>query len=220
MVFKRLKRHSNHKLMSDPNSICADIVLNDTSPSMTETGFEAGKTKRDHMHEAAETYLETKAAQRPQDYVAIIGYDSDATMCCGLMSISQQYQTIWEAAQRIKSLSGGGTQIALALKMALDLITREGWVSANGVLVRVLAYSDGHDQSQELALMHANELKRKGVLIETFGIARDRTEVAEDFLRQVASETNGFVHYRFLGDADTVRHTFKKLATGMLVFEG
>ena len=213
-------RFANPMEILDPNDTCVDILLNDTSPSMDEDGFEPKKTKRDHMHEATEDYLEIKRLQRPQDYVAIIGYSHRATLCCGLSNVYEQYPEIRDALAKLKTLSGYGTRIQPALKKVLDLVRCEDWVHADGVLVRVLAYSDGQDQSQPGALRLADELKSMGVMIECFGIARNRTEVDEAFLRQVASETDGFVHYRFLGDGELVRRTFTKLATGTLVFEG
>ncbi len=213
-------RFANPMEILDPNDTCVDILLNDTSPSMDQDGFEPKKTKRDHMHEAAEEYLEIKRQQRPRDYVAIIGYSHRATLCRGLSNVYEQYHEIRDALAKLKTLSGRGTRIQPALKTALDLVRPEDWVHASGVFVRVLAYSDGQDQSQPGALRLADELKSMGVLIECFGIARNRTEVDEAFLRRVASETDGFVHYRFLGDGERVRRTFTKLATGTLVFEG
>ncbi|HQH54783.1 MAG TPA: VWA domain-containing protein, partial [Candidatus Hydrogenedentes bacterium] len=195
-------RFANPMEILDPNDTCVDILLNDTSPSMDQDGFEPKKTKRDHMHEAAEEYLEIKRQQRPRDYVAIIGYSHRATLCRGLSNVYEQYHEIRDALAKLKTLSGRGTRIQPALKTALDLVRPEDWVHASGVFVRVLAYSDGQDQSQPGALRLADELKSMGVLIECFGIARNRTEVDEAFLRRVASETDGFVHYRFLGDGE------------------
>jgi hypothetical protein len=118
-------------------------------------------------------------------------------------------------------LPGGGTVMKTGLSKAVALVRDDlGYGLLRKGLVRCLAYSDGFDSSDRAALRFAEKLRRYGVLIETFGVGRDPEDVDEEFLRLVASRDGSFVHYRFLGDGQSVRETFTALASGVLTFDG
>ena len=203
--------------------ICQDILVEDISPSMAGHGFEPGKTKIGLMYEASVSFLNTKLAQRPQDKVAVVTFDAKGQERCGLLNVATYYSRILAAMEKASVISGGGTCIQSALRIALKLVEGSRWLHPAGsaeVITRVLSYSDGEDQSKAEALRYASQLKELGVVIWTFGIGERRTCVDERFLRSIATETDGVKNYRFLGDGDAIRQTFTKLATGMLVFEG
>jgi hypothetical protein len=118
-------------------------------------------------------------------------------------------------------LPGGGTAMKTGLSKAVALLREDlGCGLLRKGLVRCLAYSDGFDSSDRAALRCAEELRRCGVLIESFGVGRDPQDVDEEFLRGIASRDGSFVHYRFLGDGHAVRETFTALANGVLTFDG
>ena len=103
-----------------------------------------------------------------------------------------------------------------ALEIASSLIE----FGKSDVMYRVLAYSDGCDSDSLRGDEVSAPLKANDVLIETFGVADSPEYVDEDFLKNVATtDPNGFVHYRFLGDNDTLQETFSNLATGMLTVD-
>ena len=83
----------------------------------------------------------------------------------------------------------------------------------------VSLYELRRNHETKSALRLAERLKSAGVLIETFGVGIDPSDVDESFLRGIATVENGFAHYRFLGDGAAVRETFASLATGMLTVE-
>jgi len=127
---------------------------------------------------------------------------------------------------RMPGLKHGGTNLAAGLGIASDLLGEshpafDRWLGQEqgGTLLRVIAYSDGHDQNGRAGRRLANRLKNQGVLVETFGIAPSPSQVGERFLRRVATTDEAGCHYRFLGDADTVRDAFEQAAEGTLIFE-
>jgi len=214
-------RYANPSAILDPDIAIGDVIVCDISASMDEKSFEPTKTKRHVMHEALVSYLDIKRTHRPQDYVAIIAYETTATVCCPLLNIRCHSDQIRTALHRMEHLPVGDTSMKTGLRKVMGLVREDiGYGLLRNGIVRCLAYSDGYDSSTWAALWCARKLRRIGVLIETFGVGRDPTEVDEGFLRGIASSEDNFVHYRFLGDGDAVRETFLALANGGLTFDG
>jgi Mg-chelatase subunit ChlD len=202
-------------------AVMKNVTCGDISGSMSERGFDGAKSKRQLVHEAQSEFLAEKLRYRPQDYEAVTAYASVGTQCCGFLNVGKQHAAIQAALNSLLFLPSGGTCLSSALRIALQLVVDEMRRPEEGhVLYRVLAYSDGHDSSCTEALQYAAELKGMGVLIETFGVAQTHWGVSESFLKQVATTEDEFTHYRFLGDGDTLRQTFKKLARLTLSDEG
>ena len=204
-----------------------DALVGDISGSMNDTGFDPGKKKRALMHEAARDFLNIKLTNRPQDYIAVVAYHSSATLCCPFLNVGRQYHAILGALDKLNTLPSGGTRLSSGLRIVLDLINKVPRNSAHGawngygpLMLRCLAYSDGHDGCRDWGIRYASQLKEQGVLIETFGIGKRPSDVDETFLKQVASGEGNFIHYCFLGDVNSVRQTFNQLATGTLTFNG
>ena len=206
--------------LSQCSGVVYEAVVCDVSGSMSVEAFEPGKSKRKTMCRAGKRFLEAKLVYRPQDFVAVIGYESTATLCCDFLNVGDDYAGIRFAFKEVKTLASGGTEMAKGLQIAHDLIRRLHVDSHRGPnLVRVLAYTDGHDGTTRRALRIAGELKARGVLVETFGVAKSPTEVGEAFLQKVATQDeNGFIHYRFLGDAEAIHETFQSLARDSLTY--
>jgi Mg-chelatase subunit ChlD len=204
--------------------VCCDVLVADISGSMAGTGFARGLSKIELVRDASLEFLSIKREHRPQDYVAIVAYQYTATSVCSLQPVDEGYDALEEAIRSLPDMTGGGTRLSTGLRIAKKTVRTLGLVAeawdACDLAVRVLAYSDGRDHSVPKGVALSQKLKERGVLIETFGVAKDRSKVDESFLREVATtDQNGLCHYKFLGDAETLAETFKGLATGMLVVE-
>jgi hypothetical protein len=185
---------------------------------MEGEAFVPGESKRVTMDQAIKSFLREKGNTRPDDSFALIAYHNEATVCCPLTRIFTGMRTIKKALVAMSKLPSGGTEIYTGLLEAEKLV--EGMLDQPDVQLRILAYSDGFDGGNRKALGIANKLKRAGVIIETFGVAISPSQVDEKFLRKIATtDPNGFVHYRFLGDAETIQDTFNEIAHGTLTVD-
>lgn len=197
-----------------------DFVLGDVSASMNGASFEAGKSKLRVMHKATQDFLAEKRRWRPQDFLSVLAYGTRATVCCELLNVDTGFEKTMKALDQMAARTRGGTCVKHGLQLVSDRVPSQSPSGGEGnPATRVLAYSDGFDENPEAALKLADDLKSRGVLIETFGVGRSPSDVDETFLKQVASREGEFVHYRFLGDVETLRETFSALAKGTLTFE-
>ena len=197
-----------------------DILVCDVSGSTADDSFEQGKSKLETISDAGREYLTQKKINRPGDSLALITYHTCANVVCPFTTIGHNFDELDGLMARLPKSIGGGTKLSSGLKAAAKVIRRGnpfGWRDAGPS--RILAYSDGYDYEPGAAVRVAQKLKASGVLIETFGVGIDPSDVDEAFLKEVASNEDGFVHYRFLGDAAVMRETFAALATGMLTVE-
>ena len=231
-----MERTSRHKMTSstsplmiryatpcDPieaDGVVFDALVCDNSGSMEQQSFEDGKTKRLTVREAILGFLASKRQHRPQDYVSIVAFHHSATVCCGFLNVDTDCSKLHTAVEMMAKVPTGGTEMRTGLQKAFKLIRSvDEYIPAHNAMARILAYSDGYDFAERKALRLARKLKARDVMIETFGVGRDRTDVDEAFLREVATTIDDFTHYRFLGDATAVRQTFSDVATGFLTFE-
>ena len=195
-----------------------DVGVGDISGSMSSEAFVPGESKRQTMEKAITSFLDEKVKMRPEDYFALIAYHHAATVCCPFLNVRRGHRNLHHALKKMTSLPAGGTTLASGLTEADMLIARIP--RAQQILPRVLAYSDGYDDSPHQALKTAEKLKNAGVIIETFGVEISPEKVDEPFLKEVATtDGNGFVHYRFLRDAQSIQETFNELALGTLTVE-
>lgn len=208
------------------SAVIYEVFCLDDSGSMEEIGFEKGRKKLDTVLDALIEYLAVKLDKRPQDRIALVAYSGQATILCPFLCVGTQFALLVDAVHGMIDLPHGSTELGKALYQALDLFDNAECHEAElidglveGIGKRCLVYSDGHDGDQARALQLAHQLKQQGVMIETLGIAKTRTEVAEDFLQQVATTDHNGTHYRFLGDPTSVYDTFSQLAQAELVVE-
>ena len=199
-----------------------DILLDDISGSMEEEGFEPGRNKLDLACDSSLGFLHAKRAAFPDSCLAVLHYSTDCDIGCSFLNVQRDFGMIEDAIRKMHSLPHGATQIYTGLERVTQLLTdlRVERGPIPGHQVRVIASSDGHDGKTKLGLRKADHLKKQGVLIETVGVGRNRASVDESFLKALCTTDESGVHYRFLGDAQSVRSTFTKLATGTLTFEG
>ena len=208
-----------------------DFIVPDISISMEEEGFEPGVRKIDLAYESLKGFLKTKRRERPDDYVAVLPYSSKGYEVCRPLRVKNHYEELCGALKIMRDLPRGGTQLWTGLTLVLDIIVEDHLDHTSqrrdrGGLpgVRVIAYSDGHDQEGRKALEFASLIKERGVVIETLGVARRRQDCDEALLKAAASPrgqgkgaSDTTPRYRFLGDGDALRTTLAHLGTGTLV---
>lgn len=196
------------------------IVVFDISSSMLER-FSVLKSKLATTIEAATMMLGLKQQYRPDDQVAIVAYSTHGTQCCHFLRAGKERVQLEGAVRSLEALPHNGTYLATGLEIALGLITHaQEQGQSSDQMFQVVAYSDGHDAATEPAVELAHRLKDRGCLVETFGVARDRREVNEEFLRTIATtDLDGVNHYRFIGDPNELQDVFKDIVHGSLIVE-
>lgn len=192
---------------------CDTACVNDKSGSMATSDcnpsrIEAGKI-------AAEQYIRRRAQLSPGDQVGLISFDSRAEVVLGLTSISDT-STIMRHLRSLKA--GGGTDINQGLKAAEQVLFNYHWPNIpRNRFKRILLLTDGHGGNP---IRTAKRLKAKGVLIEAIGIGGDPSAVDEKLLKKVATtDSNGFTHYWFFRDTESLVAHYEDLATG-IIFRG
>lgn len=196
-----------------------DIVLGDDSGSMEEEGYETGRTKLMLMRAALHSFIDAKVLRGMNDPVCVIAYSDNGYLCAPLLPVLDNAERLKEACTQMLTLPHQGTYLVRGLHLAVEQLEQARPLWPGRFLPRLLVYSDGADASVQPSVLIADNLKRQGVLIECFGVAKNRGDVNEAFLRQIATTDEAGTHYRFLGDPETLQQTFSHIAHGTLTVE-
>ena len=204
-----------------PDSLVADILVLDKSGSMQEEGFETGRSKLELVEEAGNRFLGRKRDLRPLDMVGVVPFDHQIERVYEPTNIQQGCDALRGVLNESLSPPHGGTELCLALDASLEMLERNGFLSPSSpFLCRVLVLSDGYTSHKERAIVAAQRLKERNLLTETLGLGKTPSDLDEKLLRECATvEENGFQHYRFLGDAESLFLAYSSAATGSLVWE-
>lgn len=201
-------------------------MVGDGSGSMEGPSFDPPKTRLQMLIEANQIFLNASLESRPQDYLAVVFYSSNANIICPFLNVREDYQALSAAFVQMQFLPHQGTNMNSGLQAASALFRQFARqyesLSRNDnerILLRIIAYTDGHSEATKEGESTAQLLKKSGILIETFGIAPTPADVNESFLKKVATKDEQGYHYRFLQDSRTLRTIFKKAAEGKLVFK-
>lgn len=162
--------------------------------------------------EAAEQFVRLRARVSPEDRIAIVTFTETA-------KIVLPFTPITEVAAIVSSLKTlepqDGTDIRAGLKKSKKLFLSTT-VSNMGKkrFKRILALTDGHGGRP---LKVADELKNElNALVEVVGIGGEPSAVNQKLLRKVATtDPDGFTHYWFIRDTDSLVTHYGELATGL-----
>ena len=156
---------------------------------------------------SAPAYFKERARQATKDAARIAGFTQvyienepvAAATCYGLTK-----------GKKLKA--GGGTDIAEGFKKAVDLFDDE---EISKRLRYIILLTDGHGGNP---VRKAKLLKEKyEAVIEVVGIGGSPSAVNESLLRKVATtDPDGFNHYRFIKDSETLRQHYRHLAIGLI----
>lgn len=166
-------------------------------------------TRIDGGINASTEYVDTRIEQCPNDRISVVSFNSTAQIVLPLTPITDK-KTIIGAMRNLTA--GGGTDIAEGLKAAAEIFDKEPKSNRQR---HIIVLTDGHGGRP---LKIAGKLKTEyGAVINVVGIAASCGDVNESLLRKVATtDPDGFCHYRFIKDAETLSEHYRQLATGIV----
>lgn len=186
------------------------VLVNDKSASMGTKDYRPSRLEG--SKKAAEQFIRLRAKSSPDDRVAIVAFTESAETIVPLASISETATII----SKLKTLKAtDGTDIAAGLRAAKHIFLDSASLdNPKGRFYRTLLLTDDHGGKP---LKIANELKhRLNVLVEVIGIGGKPSAVNEKLLRKVATtDPDGFTHYWFIRDSDSLITHYSELATGL-----
>jgi Mg-chelatase subunit ChlD len=166
----------------------------DISGSMGEE-YDSLRTKLQAAQRAVTSMVINSARLDDQDEIGVIAFDHSASIALPLCKIASDKLRIIEAIQSLKIR--GGTDINKGLKAAREAFD---W-DRRGVVRRIILVTDGHGGHP---LQTAEDLKKRGVVIDIIGVGDRPANVAEKLLKRVASKIEGETRYRFIKDERTL----------------
>jgi uncharacterized protein YegL len=154
-------------------------------------------------------YTDTREEMRLGDRIAVVSFNHDAQVVLPLTAVANK-KVISRALHRLKA--GGGTDLAEGLRATVSLFTNGRPV---GRCRHVILLTDGQGgEPLETAVMLK---ERFGAVIDVVGIGGSPEVVNEALLRQVATtDPDGFCHYRFIKDAETLVEHYTQLAQSLI----
>lgn len=188
------------------------LIVLDVSGSMGSSDY--SPTRLAGGVQAAIEYINMRVLFNQDDSIALITFNHAGKIAVQLTGLDDRATVI----AKLKNLNaGGGTDIAEGLKKATDLFAEEETFEA---LRYIILLTDGHGGNP---VRKAKQLKEKyGAVIEVVGVGGSPSAVNESLLRKVATtdpDPDGFNHYRFIKDTETLRQHYRHLARG-LVWQG
>lgn len=193
--------------VTDDNAPRDTAIVIDVSGSMGACDYLP--TRLDGGIHAGIEYAVTCANQRPDDRIAVISFSDEAHVVLPLTPVTKR-RTIQTALRKLTI--DGGTDLAKGLEAVARLFEDEG---PTGRRRHVVMLTDGRGGEP---LKQAAKLKNKlGAVIDVVGIGGTPDAVNEALLRQVATtEPDGFCHYHFVKDPETLSSHYKQLAKGLV----
>jgi Mg-chelatase subunit ChlD len=180
------------------------VLLIDCSSSM---GTACGdKSRLAAAQSATIDLLNERRRHALEDSVGIIAYNHEANVVLPITPCDEGH--LVQISSAIWSMTPwGGTCLRDAFQKAQSLIP-------TNATVHLIVLTDGHGGDPSPI---AGQLKRRGVVIETIGVAKCPAEVDETTLKATASVVDGKVLYRFIGDARTLATYFREEIATRLV---
>ena len=191
---------------SEPNQRASQrehvVFVIDKSGSMAEL-YDGGMTKMEAAKRANITMLIEKWRIDPDDEAGVVAFDGHGQTLTGLLPLRSQKRQVIEAIQSLTP--SNGTDINDALKTADGTFD---W-NRSDVVRRIVLLTDGHGGHP---IRTADDLKKRGLIIDVIGVGPDPTAVDEKLLRKVASVIEGEIRYRFIKDQQTLVAHYTQLA--------
>lgn len=154
-------------------------------------------------------YTDARRKTCPGDRVAVVSFHHAARVVLPLTPITNK-KMIDRALHRLRD--DGGTDLAEGLRAVASLFANRPPADRRR---HVILLTDGQGSEPLEMAVHLKE--RLGVVIDVVGIGGSPDVVNEALLRQVATtDPDGFCHYRFIKDTQTLSEHYTQLAQGLL----
>ena len=183
------------------------VIVQDVSGSMADDDY--FPSRLDGGLQATLEYYAARKKQYADDRIALVTFNHEARIIIPLLSLDREQE--FRTALR-KLTADGGTDIAKGLHTVAKLFDK----SSESQRVRhVILLSDGHGGDP---LKISEKLKsRYHAQIDVIGIGGEPLAVHESLLCQIATtDPDGYNHYRFIKDTESLREHYQQLATGLM----
>ena len=180
------------------------FFVEDVSYSMDEE-MDQQVPKIEGLRRASVSLVMNKNQIDPEDRIGLVTFDSRARRLLPLVEVGVNKPLLIKTIQGMTT--SGGTNIESGIALARDEFD---WNQRDRVR-RIVLLTDGEDSGNPLPL--AEELKARGVVIDTIGIGNSPSEVNEKLLKCMASTIEGELRYRFIKDHQSLIKHFTQLAT-------
>ena len=202
-----------HNLLSGESIPHDTICVNDISGSMSYADCKPSRLEASKI--AAKKFVSKRAVISTSDRIAVVSFNTKARIVLPFTGVTE-LSSINSAIDSLKIW--GGTDIDKGLKAAAEIFTDDPIANfAARRLKRILLLTDGCGGNP---INISKALKDADVLIEAIGIGGDRSKVNEELLKKVATtDADGFTHYWFFTDTDSLIKQYENIATG-LVWKG
>jgi Mg-chelatase subunit ChlD len=181
----------------------------DRSTSMEWTDFAPDRYRA--AVKACDLFVQIRSEVSPQDIVGAVLFNTGSYEITKRCSITEADSKVILPLRAVTP--GGGTRIESGLKRAGKILAK----APDGFGLRIILLSDGHG-GRPFAC--ADDLKSKGIMIDTIGIGGSHDEVDEVGLKGIASisDETGAPRYRFIGDGniEELFSHFRKLAADIV----
>lgn len=193
-----------HRAMqSGPSDQREDLfIVNDISNSMGQE-FDPGVTKLEAAIRSSVNLILNKAQIDANDEIGLIIFNETARVLMGLHPIATHKPEMIKILQSLQP--DDGTDINAGLVAARDQFN---W-QRQDVVRRIVVQTDGQGGDP---LRTAEDLKKRGVIIDVVGVGSNPSGVKEALLRQMASVVDGQCRYRFIKDSRTLVAHYTQLA--------
>ena len=190
-----------------PHDARATVIVQDVSGSMANKDYLPNRLGGGLQ--AALEYYAARKQRHADDRIALVAFNHEARIIVPLSSLDRE-QKFRAAVQKLTP--DGGTDIARGLQTAAKLFDKPPESRRRR---HVILLSDGHGGDPWKI---AEKLKdRYHAQIDVIGIGGDPSAVDEALLRQIATtDPDGYSHYRFIRDTESLREHYQQLATGLM----
>lgn len=181
------------------------IFVLDRSGSMGRRDYRPNRLKAGGA--AVEEFITVKIEMECHDIVGLVVFHEFSKVICEGSSLADAWMNILKKLSRIRPFDG--TDIASGLVEAGKILAR----CQDDFRKRIVLLTDGHGGRPEPV---AEDLKRRGIIIDVIGIGGSPAAVNEASLRKVASVIDGDCRYRFIADRASLIEHFRKIATDLV----
>ncbi len=181
------------------------IVVMDCSGSMSFEDY--APTRLAGAIKAAQALIDEKRAKRPDDVVAMVGFNSTGKIYADPSPVDTCFDHIFPQLR-----AAGNTCFRQGLKSAHKAYQR---LKDRSYQPQIIFLSDGQD-ADKTSTTYSGYLKRQHYDIHTIGVGH-RGSVDEDRLKKIASIGPDGPQYQFIDNVRDLVIGFKKLATLRMV---